>query len=375
MPSSFAEPRVAEPARPRAVRLRRLGLRAIGALTGDPNVLRDYGDLESALEAELESLVAGTQTIVAGPWLSEVGFEVLYWIPFLRWIRDRYGFDPSRVVAVSRGGTSAWYDDVCGRYVDILDHMSVDEFRSLTQARWAESGGQKQGEKSRWEDIVIDRLRPALGTPRSAAVLHPSLMYGAFRDYWLGKAPIDRVTERTRFSKFALPAGDGLGDLASGEFVAMKFYFRPSFPDCPENRRFVAELVREVSGRLPVVLLNTGIEVDEHLDYDPGLHRGVHRLAAGAAGADNLTAQTAIIGRAAAFMGTYGGLAYLASALGVPACAFWSKSEAVKPEHLRLGWVAARELGTSLSAVDIGDADVLAWLDRAAVPREREALP
>jgi len=35
------------------------------------------------LERDLAALASGSQTIVAGPWLGEVGFELLYWGPFL----------------------------------------------------------------------------------------------------------------------------------------------------------------------------------------------------------------------------------------------------------------------------------------------------
>ena len=39
----------------------------------------------SAWSAIWRGLVAQRETIVAGPWLGEVGFELLYWVPFLRW--------------------------------------------------------------------------------------------------------------------------------------------------------------------------------------------------------------------------------------------------------------------------------------------------
>ena len=73
-------------------------------------------------------LARGRHPIVAGPWLSEVGFEVLYWIPFLRWFEDRYRVDRERVIAVSRGGASSWYADVAGAYVDIFDHLDPETF-------------------------------------------------------------------------------------------------------------------------------------------------------------------------------------------------------------------------------------------------------
>src|SRR5689334_23334751 len=62
-----------------------------------------------AVEREIEDCVRGAQTVVVGPWLSEVGFEALYWVPFLRWVRAAFRLDPSRVVAVSRGGVGSWY--------------------------------------------------------------------------------------------------------------------------------------------------------------------------------------------------------------------------------------------------------------------------
>ena len=32
--------------------------------------------------------------IIIGPWISEVGFEVLYWVPFLNWAIKAFGLDP-----------------------------------------------------------------------------------------------------------------------------------------------------------------------------------------------------------------------------------------------------------------------------------------
>src|SRR5688572_20462677 len=56
---------------------------------------------EWQVERELAALARGRGPIIAGPWLSEVGFEVLYWIPFLAWFEDRYRVDRERVVARS----------------------------------------------------------------------------------------------------------------------------------------------------------------------------------------------------------------------------------------------------------------------------------
>src|SRR5256885_14300931 len=69
----------------------------------------------SALQADLDAMAARSVPIVAGPWLGEVGFELLYWVPFLRWCAERVDLDPDRLVAMSRGGTAARYRPVAAR--------------------------------------------------------------------------------------------------------------------------------------------------------------------------------------------------------------------------------------------------------------------
>src|SRR5688572_30907970 len=83
---------------------------------------------EWQIERELAALARGRGPIVAGPWLSEVGFEALYWIPFLGWFEDRFRVDRERVVAVSRGGVGDWYGGVATRYVEIFDHVDPAAF-------------------------------------------------------------------------------------------------------------------------------------------------------------------------------------------------------------------------------------------------------
>ena len=57
-------------------------------------------------QATLAREAAGSRPIIAGPWTSEVGYEALYWLPFLAWAADHYGVRPERMIALSRGGTA-----------------------------------------------------------------------------------------------------------------------------------------------------------------------------------------------------------------------------------------------------------------------------
>src|SRR5687767_12158802 len=63
----------------------------------------------AAVGHELAAAVQGSGPILAGPWLAEVGYEVLYWVPFLRWVQDAYRIAPGRLTVVSRGGVNEWY--------------------------------------------------------------------------------------------------------------------------------------------------------------------------------------------------------------------------------------------------------------------------
>jgi hypothetical protein len=67
-----------------------------------PPVARDL-----SVRRTLRSVANSRAPIIVGPWLSEVGYEVLYWVPFLRWFTRHYDVDPDRVVVLSRGGSPA----------------------------------------------------------------------------------------------------------------------------------------------------------------------------------------------------------------------------------------------------------------------------
>src|SRR5690606_22846809 len=102
------------------------------------------------------------------------------------------------------------------------------------------------------------------------------------------------------------------------QYVAVRLYFRPSFPDTPANREAARELVGWLAEHHSVVLLETAENYDDHqvlqLENLPG---HVVRVTASQP-SENLAWQTAIIARASAFVCTYGGLAYLGPRYGVP---------------------------------------------------------
>jgi hypothetical protein len=307
------------------------------------------------VEREIDAAVNSGRTIVAGPWLSEVGFEALYWVPFLRWVKAAFRVDPARVVAVSRGGTRSWYEGVAARYVETWEHIDPLEFAR----RAGERSATKQLELSQFDHEVVSMVERVLG--ERVAVLHPSLMYRLFSLFWSGQRPMSFLDARTRYEAIAAPAMREQGRLPR-EYVAVKFYAARSLPDTPDVRRMLAWFVERLAERTNVVLLDTGLVLDEHTDYPFGTSNRIISAKPWMTPADNLGVQTQIIAGAQAFVGTCGSLAWLAPMLGVNTSAVY-----VDPK-----WLHAH-LGVMLRACHRSGAAYFAALDlRALDPIARD---
>jgi len=310
---------------------------------------------------DLPSLRRSANPIVVGPWSSEVGFELLYWIPFLRWVASEYDLRPERIIAVSRGGAATWYGDVASRYVDVFDQMSPDEYRARIDQRVRTAGHQKQYEVSQFDRTVMERIKDRRDL-HEAHILHPSVMYQVFRRYWNEKAPAGVLTRHTRYSALPDPGDIDPALVLPKEFVAVRFYFRPSFPHTPENRQFAVDVIRRLAQRQPVVLLNTGFQVDDHEDIDFSTEPGIYPVHAWMTPTNNLALQSQIISRAQALVGTYGGLSYLGPYYKVPTTTFYSEPDELVTAHVDATWRLCRAMKSSLTMLNVRDAALVASL-------------
>lgn len=300
------------------------------------------------LHVMLSRLTADDRPIVVGPWHGEVGFEVLYWIPFLRRVLEVHGISQDRVHVISRGGVSSWYRDLCASYAETFDHWTPDEFRARNAARKARTGREKQDDVTRHERMLVDQL--GVG---SAHHLHPRFMYHVLAPFWTGQAShelADRLLSFGRMEAPRLPDGIEVPD----DFVAVKFYFNASFPDSPPNRQVVADVIGRLARERPVVLLTTGLRLDEHpevADVRPSVTSIADRLVP----RNNLEVQTAVVARSRAFVGTYGGFSYVPTFLGVPSYSFFSEPSKFNPRHLDVMTAASVSLGVPYSAAPARD--------------------
>jgi hypothetical protein len=170
-----------------------------------------------AVERELEQLAAGGGPILAGPWRGSACEELLEWIPFLRWARDRFGIDPQRMTAVSRDGVSSWYEGVCAAYADA----------------------------------------PTERAPR----LDPELASRVSRRYHEGRGPVQELLDRLWFERILAP--EPPADLPQ-DFVAVAFEPSAAFPETAENGDLVDRLLRRLRSQADVVVVRPGFGLDAH---------------------------------------------------------------------------------------------------------------
>jgi len=121
-------------------------------------------------------------------------------------------------------------------------------------------------------------------------------------------------------------------------------------------RRTLAWFVDSLAERTPVVLLDTGLVLDEHADYPFSPSGRVVSAKPWMTPSNNLGVQTQIIAGAQAFVGTCGSVAWLAPMLGVNTSAVY-----VDPK-----WLHAH-LGVMLRASHRAGAGRFAALDLRAL--------
>ena len=291
-------------------------------------------DLEARTRTELSALVEQRDVrVLAGPWLGEVGFELLYWLPFLRWAVREYPGLRDQLVVLSRGGVKSWYTGLADRYLELFDFFTPEEFRArfpkfLKQTPKHEDYGRR--EYPAGEQALIDLVMRHEGLDR-LNVLHPSLMFRSFKLLY----EADPKGIAAFFPPMEPPPLGAIEDALPPQYVAVRFYRTYTLPSDETNVRFVQDLVDRLADHLPVVLLNTGITIDrKHPDFPPRPGTKALTVDRFMTPANNLDVQTAVISRAVAYVGNHGGLSYLAPHFQIPSYTVYSDEGFIKHREL-----------------------------------------
>ena len=291
-------------------------------------------------EREVERAIRAGRPLLVGPFLGEVGFELLYWIPVLR--RLLAGVDRERVTVLVRGGAGTWYSDFAGNAVDVLDLVPAEDYLDELVARRRREGNTKQFFPDRLDRRLTELALERIG---DAAVVHPLVMYSRMRFVLEGLQPPEAATEIGEYGP--LPVEDR--ELpAPSEFVAVKLYFSDSFPDDDASRALAARELKRLAAETDVVVLTSGRQLDEHLEWVPDGPR-IHDSSSWVTPQDNLAVQTALVARARGLVATYGGFSYLGPMLGIRTRALHTQ-EAFQRVHLDVLHAAYPDAGYELVA-------------------------
>ena len=236
--------------------------------------------------AHTRALHRAGMPVVAGPWLEDEVGELLYWIPFLRWVQASGTGVRERLFVVCKDSTGSWYEGIGAGWI------GVDEL--LAPAGFARRQGPVGEEEL--EGALRGRVAQVfrLGS-RAFRVLPAGLVAAARASLARQKAdaPIEkRLLEYAPIVPPDLPTGLELPDGFLGVLL-------------PPERMGIADAL---ATRLPTVSLE-------------GLDR---------------SAQTAVIARARGFLGTLGVEAILAVLSGVQTVVLASAAARVADDDLRL---------------------------------------
>lgn len=311
------------------------------------------------LTSDVNAALATGRQIVVGPWTSEVGFEVLYWVPFVRRLLDNAGVPPEQVTIISRGGTREWYGIEAATYRDVFDVMGSREFHDRI-------GNATVGKKQiRWSGPEADLVRQL--APDDAIVIHPREMYLALMPFFAGRVPTTWLSRYMQNEPMTLDEqpGPGWADVSSrlpGTYITVGLYKRPSFRTEFGDARLRAFLERIQSAGLPLVSLETGLNLDDHRPVDLS-QLWISRPLLGVDPAVNLALQTRLIANSAGLVCTYGGTSYVGGALGVPTLGLYDDPARILWHHRDVARERFAGSGATYEVTDLANCDPEAFID------------
>lgn len=288
-----------------------------------------WRDIREARQQAQPLVSTGTSPLIIGPWLGEVGPELQYWIPWLQHLKAQGVFGQRRLIAVSRGGTAAWYRQLTSEYGEVFTLVDKATYQAIRQERKTE----KQFAWTPGERTCMQQIAQHFGV-KQYETLHPSAMWARILPYFQERKPLAWFLSQLDFQPI-IPAADlaqdYLRDISLPEqYIVARFYVSELFPATALTKQFVHDLFAQITPQLPIVAMVSTQQLDDHAIFKMPEMARVQLVPIDQQLESNLGVQTAIIQRSSGFVGTYGGVTVLPGLVGKPC----------------LGFIGAETLGT-----------------------------
>lgn len=320
----------------------------------------------------IAELNADNRPILVGPYRSELGFEVSYWIPFLARIGQKVKRFNERAVIVTRGGTGVLYRHLATQAIDLYSLRAVKDVRRENLRGQVDTGLLKQTQVTEWDASVLDDAADALKVQRPFHVIHPAWMYWALEPFWAEEAGVKYLVSLADYTPIPKPQLAPECPLPP-KFVAVKFYSRHTFPyPHPEVGEWVQKAVATIAAQTPVVVLASDSEYDDHADLAI-VGPNISRLATDVPPEQNLAMQASVLAHATAFVGTYGGVAQLALRMGVPSLSVYAQWGGTSHAHYALSSYLSKTTGVPFILGSLADSQF--WRQVLTVVPEQVSAP
>lgn len=292
--------------------------------------------------------------IIIGPWLAEVGYEVLYWSPFINYLIQNKIIVPEKSIVLTRGSAHVWYPKEIKKRIEMFEFISPEEFKKINKDRIQETSSEKHIKFTQSELNLIKKCVKDYDE-LTDYILHPSIMYN-FLSSWIksgeGKKFLDRTLAPRKHAE--LVTNKLLDDLPEN-YDVIRFYSRDSMPNNKLNREFALDLIFNLIKKRPVIVLNSSFNFDNHDDFPVSLRQNIITIDHLMTPQNNLALQSAVIAKANCYYGTYGGLSYVPIFYGVPVVSFYSNKKGLNTVHQGLANNIAMEFEVSFSVFKVDD--------------------
>ena len=285
-----------------------------------------------------------------GPFVGEVGYELLYWRGFVAASIDRLGLHPADVGVISRGGVRGWYSSMVSNYSDLYSIGGEALVQDLQTDTYP---------------IAFDHRHKSLVTMINGSRrywIHPNLMHQAIAEFKSFPERLSRlenvIAHRPITSEDLLLANPEVARTWSvilrklpKEFVTVKFYSGSNL----NNTKYVDRITRTLialARDVPLIGLGMTVTTGSHSDWTSKFP-GVQHVLGAIDPSINLGIQSLLISHSMGFLGTYGGFSYLPLYLRVPSLVVKDGETLQKPCHQVMEQHVAKTLNSKYRVIDL----------------------